>query len=358
MGKKKVSKRARATSGSTTKSAIAGPVTKVVIFFMENHTTDNLSSEVPGVKGDPSLPLAQDVVVHDPPHGHGDWMTRKTPAPGGARRERYSAAQLPNLYILMKAFTVCDNYFSDYAGNSFANHCFAIGADAEWASMNPGHRYAFTVQTPGVPVRLSKAKQTWANYGKGFAFAQYKDPLMHRNVKTQAQFLSDAKAGRLPSVSWVYGPKHQDFHPGPTTGLGDGSSIKSSDAWLGSAVKAVASGKDWGHVMMFITFDDWGGWVDQVDPPLVEKFPQGTAYIGDQYRYGSRVPCIVVGPYAKANHVSHELSSHVSLVAFIERLWKLPPSPNSDAKRRTTADKAMSDCYDFSQQPVAPPRLP
>ena len=348
---KKAPQRARTAASATT------PVSKVVIFFMENHTTDNVASDVPGVCGNPTLPLAPDVVVPDPPHDHGHWMQRKTPAPGGARRQRYSAAELPNLYLLMNGFTVCDNYFSDYAGNSFPNHRFAIGADAEWAFMNPGHRYTFTVQTPGLPARLSKAQKTWANYGKGFAFAQYKDPSMHRNVKTQAQLLADARAGRLPNVSWVYGPRGNDFHPGPV-GQGDGSSMEASDAWLGSAVKAVATGKDWPHVMVFITFDDWGGWDDHVDPPAVEKFPQGTPFAGEPYRYGSRVPCIVVGPYAKASHVSHALSSHVSLIAFIERLWGLSPSPNADAKRRTMADTAMRDCHDFTQTPLAPPRLP
>lgn len=324
--------------------AAPGPtkIAKVVIFFMENHTTDNVASEVAGVNGNKTLTLASNVVVPDPPHDHGHWDTRKSPAPGGARRERFSAAQLPNLYKLMNEFTVCDNYFSDFAGNSFPNHCFAIGADAEWAYANPGHRYAVSIAAAGVPARLAQAGKTWANYGKGFAFAHYKDPQMHKNVKTSAQFLVDARAGKLPVVSWVYAPPGQDFHPGP---LGYGSSMKASDSWLGSAVDAVRQGPDWAPSMIFITFDDWGGWDDHVDPPNIEQFPAGSPWAGEQYRYGSRVPCIVVGPFAKAKHVSHELSSHVSLVAFIERLWNLSPSPNRDAARRTKADNAMADCY-------------
>lgn len=323
----------------------------MVIFFMENHTTDNFASDIAGVKGNPVLPLAPDMAVPDPPHDHGHWILRKSPAPAGARRQRYSAAQLPNLSLLMRSYTVCDNYFSDYSGNSFPNHCFAIGADAEWAYMNPGHRYSVTIQTPGLPSRLAKAKKTWANYGKGFAFAQYRDPSMRGNVKTQAQYMADAKAGRLPNVSWVYGPRNQDFHPGA------GSSVKASDTWLGSAVKALATGKDWSSVMAFITFDDWGGWDDQVDPPNVETFPKGTPFAGDQYRYGSRVPCVVLGPYAKQSYVSHALSSHVSMVAFIEQLWGLAPSPNADAKRRTAKDTGMRDCFDLTQKPLPPPKL-
>ena len=349
----------RRTQGSKTKTQPRGrsvstptKIAKVVIFFLENHTTDNIASDVPGVKGNLRLPLSPDVVVPDPRHDHGHWNLRKTPAPGGARRERYSAAQLPQLYKLMTTFTVCDNYFSDYTGNSFPNHCFAIGADAEWAFANPGHNYSVTIVTPGLPARLAKAGKTWANYGKGFAFAHYKDKTMHQNVKTSAQFLGDCKAGHLPNVSWVFAPPGQDFHPGP---IGHGSSMKASDSWLGGAVSAIGKGPDWSSTIIFITFDDWGGWDDQVDPPVKEVFPQGTPWAGDPYRFGSRVPCVVVGPYAKRSHVSHTLSSHVSLVAYIERLWSLPPSPNRDAARRTSADNAMADCYDLSQKPLNPP---
>jgi phospholipase C len=259
---------------------------------------------------------------------------------------------MPNIYKLMNAFTVCDNYFSDYAGNSFPNHCFAIGADAEWAYTNPGKRYTVSITTPGVPARLVKAHKTWANYGKGFAFRYYNDPMMHKKVKTSAQFLIDAKAGSLPNVSWVYAPQGQDFH------AGKGTSMYASDAWLGNAVSAIRQGPCWSSAMIFITFDDWGGWVDHVDPPQAEVFPPGTLYAGDPYRFGSRVPCIVVGPYAKAQHVSHDQLSHVSLVAFIERLWNLKPSPNNDAARRTAADLAMADCYDLTQPPLNPPNVP
>jgi phospholipase C len=343
---------------------MASPIEKVVIIFLENHTLDNLASEVSGVSGDLSLSLAPDVVTPDPPHGHQYWMARKTGWPGTGRRrpyggwraERYGRAQLPTIYQLMDAYTVCDNYFSDFAGNSFPNHAFAIGADAEWAHTNPGRSYNPILQTPGVPVRVAGAGKSWARYGSGFAFKQYADPRMH--ARARGSFLADARAGRLPNVSWVYAPTGQDFHPGPTTR--GGCSMARSDAWLKSAVQAVANGPDWNRVVLFITFDDWGGWADHVDPPVAETFPNGGMYGGEPYRFGSRVPCIVVGPYAKVQHVSHVQSSHASLVAFIERLWGLPPSPNPDAARRTTSptERALQDCVDVNQPPLPPPAVP
>jgi phospholipase C len=196
-----------------------------------------------------------------------------------------------------------------------------------------------------VPARLIAAGKTWANYGRGFAFAHYQDPLMRASPKKT--FAQDAKAGTLPNVSWVYGPGGQDFHPGPQT------KMSASDAWLGQALTALAHGPDWPHLAAFITFDDWGGWFDHVVPPVVETLPNSK----DPYRYGSRIPCVVAGPYAKARYVSHVQASHVSLVAFIERLFALPPSPNADAARRTSspAEHALADCVDVNQKPLPPP---
>jgi phospholipase C len=339
-----------------------GVINRVVILFFENHTVDNFASEVKNVNGDLNLPIIKlpprpnDFILHDPPHGHTDWMNRA----GHAQAERFTRAQIPNIYALMDQFTICDNYFSDYAGNSFPNHCFAIGADAEWAYKNPNKTYNVQIQQPGLPKRLTQANKSWANYGPGFAFARYIDPEMKTNVKKAPDFLADAKNGKLPNVSWVYGAPHQNFHAGdPKKAFSDGSSMSLSDNWLGSAINAIATGPHWKETMIFVTFDDWGGWTDHIVPPNIEKFPAGTPFAGEQYRYGGRVPCVVVGPYARRQHVSSVQSSHASLVAFVERLWNLAPSTSADARRRTAVgtDHAMADCYDLTQNPNPAPNL-
>ena len=80
--------------------------------------------------------------------------------------------------------------------------------------------------------------------------------------------------------------------------------------------------------------------MDHVDPPEVEKWKDGT-----QFRYGSRVGCLVLSPYAKSGHISKTLHSHVSLLKFCETTFHLPPFND----RVTQADD-MSDCFNFQQQ--------
>lgn len=71
---------------------------------------------------------------------------------------------------------------------------------------------------------------------------------------------------------------------------------------------------------------------------------------GTQFRYGSRVGCLVLSPYAKAGYISHALHSHVSLVKFCEDLFAL-----KTLNARDGSSDGMTDCFDFTQKPLPPP---
>jgi phospholipase C len=165
-----------------------------------------------------------------------------------------------------------------------------------------------------------------------------------------AQFDKDAAAGQLPDVAWLYAPNGLSEHPGDWTG---GAVVGPGMNWTVDRVKAVASSPLWPHTAIFITWDDWGGWDDHVTPPSVSTWPGGghAGYKGSQFRYGPRVPCLVLSPYAK-RAIVHSFLSHVSIVKFCLRLfglkaWNVPAL--------APADKSgdMWDCFDFT----APPRL-
>jgi phospholipase C len=101
----------------------------------------------------------------------------------------------------------------------------------------------------------------------------------------------------------------------------------------------------WPQVAIFVAWDCWGGWWDHVTPPEVEKWTDGT-----QFRYGGRIGCIVLSPYAKKGFVSHAMHSNISLLKFCENNFGLP-SLNA---RTATAD-GMEDCFDLTQSPLPPP---
>src|SRR5260370_27691988 len=135
---------------------------------------------------------------------------------------------------------------------------------------------------PSLPSQLDAAKLSWGNYN-GYAFEFIKHTAGKKH--TWQQFATDAAAGKLPTVSWLYADDAMSEHPADTpaqraAGAGD---VSKGSQWTVSQVHAVVSAGLWPHVAIFITWDDWGGWWDHVTPPEVEKWTDGT-----QFRYGGR----------------------------------------------------------------------
>jgi phospholipase C len=93
----------------------------------------------------------------------------------------------------------------------------------------------------------------------------------------------------------------------------------------------------WPKVAIVITYDEGGGWFDHVRPPSVDRFGLGT-----------RVPTLIVSPYARRGVVAHGQYDHASILKFIEWRWNLAPLTERD--RRATA---FVEAFNFTQSPRA-----
>ncbi|WP_272867710.1 alkaline phosphatase family protein [Crenothrix polyspora] len=142
----------------------------------------------------------------------------------------------------------------------------------------------------------------------------------------------------------------------------------------------MANPEVWKRSVLFITYDEHGGFYDHVEPPPAcepdNLRPKWTGryggkptalrqvclasdgspidkcntidssdpnYGGGFNRYGVRVPLMVVSPWAKHNHVSHQTYDHTSILRFIEARFGLPALTDRDAN----ADP-MLDFFDFT----------
>jgi phospholipase C len=347
---------AKATPRATgNRHATASPIEHVVIIVKENHTFDNYFGAFPGAAG-VTLPRAVDPEMPDPPHDHAAWLQRDDPAPRGAVRLQYGKSDLPAYWAFAQQYTLCDHYFTEIASQSEPNHLVLITGGTPLIDNATAHR-TYQPQppfdVPSLPALLKGAGYDWRAYS-GEPAASY-----FRHIKALAgdawnvnatQFDQDAAAGTLPAVSWLYAPGSLSEHPGPSDGkpnVGPGSQ------WTAARVAAVASGPSWPGTAIFITWDDWGGHYDHLPPPNVLRWTGGgpAGYQGSQFRYGNRVPCLAVSPYAKPG-VDSTFHSHVSLVKFCLRNFKLPALGAFDALPNDRSDDMWS-CFDFA----APPRL-
>jgi phospholipase C len=322
----------------------ASPIEHVVILVKENHGFDTYFGKFPGAEGDPTLAAAANPPAVDPSHTHEAWLKRAT----GAVREQYAEADIPAYWAYARQFTLCDHYFTDVAGPSTPNHLMLITGDSPIVN-NPHGGYRTTPgqawDLPSLPAQLEQAGLTWGNYG-GYAF-DFVKALAGRHKHPSTQFVQDAGAGTLPTVSWVYADHaHSEHAPDTAADRASGvGNVTDGMNWTVAQIDAIVAGGLWPKVAVFVTWDDWGGWADHVVPPEVETWSDGT-----QFRYGNRVPCLALSPFAKQGHVSSTLRSHVSLIRFCEVAFGLPP-----VTPRTAAADDMGDCFDYTQKALPPP---
>jgi len=135
------------------------------------------------------------------------------------------------------------------------------------------------------------------------------DPAMRAaHLQDTENLYADIADGKLPAVSVVKPSGLVDGHPAS-------SKLNLFEGFTKKIVDAVKSNPElWRETAIFITFDEGGGYYDS-------GYVQALDFFGD----GTRIPLIVVSPYTKAGHISHDYTDHVSILKFIERNWRLEP---------------------------------
>jgi acid phosphatase len=120
------------------------------------------------------------------------------------------------------------------------------------------------------------------------------------------KFIADVVAGRLPAVSFYKPQGNLNLHAGY-------SDIESGDAHVANVIEHLKKSPQWKDMVVVITFDENGGWWDHVAPPK-----------GDRWGPGSRIPAIVVSPFARKGAVDHNFYDTTSILRFLTRLHGLP----------------------------------
>lgn len=131
------------------------------------------------------------------------------------------------------------------------------------------------------------------------------------HIQDTANLYSDIADNTLPAVSIVKPSGLVDGHP-------NSSKLGLFESFCKKIVDAVqANPKVWASTAIFITMDEGGGYYDS-------GYVQPLDFFGD----GTRIPLLVVSPYARPGYIAHDYSDHVSIDKFIEANWGLPAITN------------------------------
>ncbi|HZV65521.1 MAG TPA: acid phosphatase [Telluria sp.] len=134
-----------------------------------------------------------------------------------------------------------------------------------------------------------------------------KDRALH--LKDETDMLADIKQGKLPQVTFYKPQGSLNEHPGY-------SNVMQGDIHLAELVAKLKASPQWKHMAIIITYDENGGFWDHVAPPK-----------GDRWGPGTRIPAIIVSPYAKKGFIDHTAYDTTSILQFLTRRFKLEPLP-------------------------------
>jgi phospholipase C len=153
----------------------------------------------------------------------------------------------------------------------------------------------------------------------------------------------------LPNVSWITPNDVVSEHPP--------SLISKGQAYVTTLINSIMRSPCWDSTAIFLSWDDWGGFYDNVVPPVI-----------DGEGYGFRVPGLVISPYAKAGYIDHQQLSHDAYLKFIEDDFlegqRLNPKtdgrPDSrpDVREEAPGLGNLAEDFDFNQSPIPPLILP
>jgi phospholipase C len=168
---------------------------------------------------------------------------------------------------------------------------------------------------------------------------------IHDNLRPVHGYLGAAHDGTLPEVSWIMPSSGVSDHPASP------STIRTSMAYVTRLVNAAMKGPDWDSTAIFITWDDWGGFYDHVQPEKI-----------DRNGHGLRVPGLVISPYAKEGYIDHTQLSFDSYLKLIEDRFlggqRLDPATDGRPDPRPTVREPKANdlwsAFDFTQPPRAP----
>jgi phospholipase C len=165
------------------------------------------------------------------------------------------------------------------------------------------------------------------------------------NVKDTTLFYEELDAGFLASVTWLIPSKDLSEHPP--------ARISRGQAYVTELVNAIMKSPFWSSTVIFLSWDDWGGFYDHVPPVRVD--------VGG---YGIRVPAMTISPWARRGMIDKQVLSFDAYLRFVEDVFldgqRLDPATDGRADNRPTvreAVPALGDLlaeFDFTQRPLPP----
>jgi len=146
-------------------------------------------------------------------------------------------------------------------------------------------------------------------------FANYADhtPAKAAHLKDEQDFTVALQGAALPHVCFLKMIGEDNEHP-------QYANLLRGQQHVADVVAAIQHSACWKESLIIITYDEHGGRWDHVAPPS-----------GDRWGPGTRVPAIIISPFARRHYVDHTIYDTTAILKLIETRWDLDPLGTRDA---------------------------
>jgi phospholipase C len=289
----------------------------------------------------------------------------------------YPEAQIPNYWRLARDYVLADHLFSTTLGPSTPGHAVfwtgqslvlanpkctheggdcgghgcTAGADVRVLSYDPDTCTTKKVEpcfdVPTLVDHLPKGF-TWRDYGGPIAMMVKSigtAPGYKKHFRTHQNLLDDLATGTLANLMIVHGgPKGASEHPPQHPCKGEATTTE--------IINRAMARPEWKEMAVIVTWDDWGGFYDHVEPP--KKHCKN----GEVFQSGFRLPALFVSPYAKKGHVLKTPTEQAAIPRLVEELWGMEFMTKRDPRARDGKVASVLEAFDFAQPPRPPSPLP
>ncbi len=138
-------------------------------------------------------------------------------------------------------------------------------------------------------------------------------PEREQHLKDYDDFVAAIDKGTLPQVSFYKPVGRTNQHPGYTD-------VISGDEHINDVLLKLQKSPQWKRMAIIVTYDENGGFWDHVPPP------EGPGW-SDRWGPGTRVPAIVISPFARRGHVDKTIYDTTSILKLLTRRFGLEPLP-------------------------------
>ena len=358
----------------------------IVVLVMENHSFDNYFGMLgrgdgftldedgrpvdsnPDADGDPVRPYPfptttqpKDAPCPDWNSAHIQWNEGANDGfvrsgSGRTAMGYWTRHDIPFYWGLAETFPLCDRYFASTLSQTFPNRRFLQAGTARGEVKTALPKLDEVAPNGTIFDKLNALGVSWKDYFGDLPEPALFPPVWFANQDkggTYDDFIAECAAGTLPSFALVT----------PRTDLSEENpqDIQEGERFSADIINAVLESPCWPHTLLIWTYDECGGYYDHVPPPEavrpdeVEPVLEDWHLPGSYDRLGFRVPCVVVSPYARPDHVSSIIHDHTSVLRLVETKWNIGALTNRDANASN-----LLDCLDLDGPPafLDPPTLP